>query len=280
MEDAAQVGLDGLLPLVERHLDDITLRRDSRDGCASCRGRAMFPGWLHELSIASLALGVACAVFTIIDLIMRPQKMGVMNVVWPLTMLFGSVWVLCFNLLFGRASKRGEEMRASGASRKRSAAFAAKVAKGALHCGAGCTLGDILAEGLAFNVPILVTALGWHTLFNREMFAVWVLDFVFAFVLGIVFQYFAIAPMRQSSFASNLMAALKADTLSLVSWQLGMYGSMAMIQLLWLGPTYGKAAEANEPEFWFAMQLAMLAGMGTAYPVNWWLIRTGVKEPM
>ncbi len=43
MEDAAQVGLDGLLTLVERHLDDITLRRDSRDGCVSCRGRAMFP---------------------------------------------------------------------------------------------------------------------------------------------------------------------------------------------------------------------------------------------
>jgi hypothetical protein len=28
------------------------------------------------------------------------------------------------------------------------------------------------------------------------------------------------------------------------------------------------------------MQIAMLCGFVTAYPVNWWLIRTGVKELM
>jgi Domain of unknown function (DUF4396) len=28
------------------------------------------------------------------------------------------------------------------------------------------------------------------------------------------------------------------------------------------------------------MQLAMLAGFVTSYPVNWWLIRIGVKERM
>ncbi len=36
----------------------------------------------------------------------------------------------------------------------------------------------------------------------------------------------------------------------------------------------------NTPEFWFAMQAAMLAGFCTAYPVNWLLIRAGVKEKM
>ena len=28
------------------------------------------------------------------------------------------------------------------------------------------------------------------------------------------------------------------------------------------------------------MQLAMLCGFATAYPVNWWLIRRGLKEKM
>ncbi len=36
-------------------------------------------------------------------------------------------------------------------------------------------------------------------------------------------------------------------------------------------------AHVNTPEFWFAMQLAMLAGFCTAYPTNWWLIRTGFQ---
>jgi hypothetical protein len=28
------------------------------------------------------------------------------------------------------------------------------------------------------------------------------------------------------------------------------------------------------------MQIAMLAGFVTSYPVNWWLIRAGLKEEM
>ena len=32
--------------------------------------------------------------------------------------------------------------------------------------------------------------------------------------------------------------------------------------------------------FWFMMQIAMLAGFVTSYPVNWWLLRSGVKEKM
>jgi hypothetical protein len=32
--------------------------------------------------------------------------------------------------------------------------------------------------------------------------------------------------------------------------------------------------------YWLTMQAAMLAGFATTYPVNWALIRTGVKEAM
>ena len=28
------------------------------------------------------------------------------------------------------------------------------------------------------------------------------------------------------------------------------------------------------------MQIAMLCGFATAYPVNWWLLRIGLKEKM
>ncbi len=28
------------------------------------------------------------------------------------------------------------------------------------------------------------------------------------------------------------------------------------------------------------MQIAMLAGFVSSYPVNWWLIRSGIKEAM
>ncbi len=76
--------------------------------------------------------------------------------------------------------------------------FPVMVGKGALHCGSGCMLGDVAAEWLAFLVPAVAVWFGWHSLFEEKMYAVWVLDFVFAYALGIVFQYYAIVPMRGS----------------------------------------------------------------------------------
>ena len=49
----------------------------------------MVPQWLHILSIASLLLGFACAVLIAVDVRRHPQQMGIMNIVWPVTALFG-----------------------------------------------------------------------------------------------------------------------------------------------------------------------------------------------
>ena len=58
----------------------------------------------------------------------------------------------------------------------------------------------------------------------------WVLDFIFAYALGIVFQYYAIVPMRGLSPGKGILAALKTDTASLIAWQVGMYGFMDLAQ--------------------------------------------------
>jgi hypothetical protein len=59
-----------------------------------------------------------------------------------------------------------------------------------------------------------------------------------------------------------------------------MYGFMAIAQYFLYQHFFGQMARVDTPEFWFAMQLAMVAGFITAYPVNWWLIRAGIKEKM
>jgi len=154
------------------------------------------------------------------------------------------------------------------------------VGKGALHCGAGCTLGDIVAESLATFFPGVALWFGWRSLFEEKMFAVWILDFIFAFVLGIAFQYFAIVPMRHLGKLEGIWQAVKADTLSLTAWQVGMYGFMAIASFGLFRHLLGVRLEVNTPEFWFMMQLAMVCGFVTSYPVNWWLIRRGIKEKM
>ena len=170
---------------------------------------------------------------------------------------------------------RDEEMPS-----KKLTPFPVMVANGALHCGSGCTLGDIVAEWLVFAVPAIAVWFGWQSLFGDKIFAVWIVDYLFANAFGIVFQYFTIAPMRNLGFVAGIWAAIKADTLSLTAWQVGMYGFMAFAYFYVFGSLLGTKLEVDTVEFWFMMQIAMLCGFATAYPMNWLLIRIGVKEKM
>lgn len=232
-----------------------------------------FPSWLHILSLAWIALGAICAVAIVVDEVRYPQKMWIMNLVWPLTALFGTViWVGAYYAWGRNAPDAGKKNEAQP--------FPAMVMKGTTHCGAGCTLGDIIVEWSAFAFPAVAIWFGWHTVFSEKTFAVWIPDFIVAFLLGIVFQYFTIKPMRGLSFGAGILAAVRADIASITAWQVGMYGFMAVIQFLWFRLAYGGIAKVASPEFWFAMQLAMLAGFATSYPVNWWLIDSGAKEKM
>jgi hypothetical protein len=223
------------------------------------------PTWLSWLAAASLAAAGLCALLTVIDLVRRGGgSMWIMNLVWPLTML----WAGPAGFAFFRRVRA-----TSGASRhghhEPGTPFGRAVALGALHCGAGCTAGDILAELVVARHPVTIAGSG--------VLGTWTVDFVFAFVLGVVFQYFTIAPMRGLGLADGLRAAVAADAASLTAWQLGMYGMMALAIFTLFPPG---ALRESPVLFWFWMQLAMAAGFVTSFPVNWWLIRSGIKEAM
>ncbi|HVZ54976.1 MAG TPA: DUF4396 domain-containing protein [Pseudolabrys sp.] len=244
----------------------------------------MIPFWLHVLAWVSIAAGFICALIIAFDELRHPQHMWIMNVVWPTVALFASLAALWAYLSYGRLATHEKAMpameRGEAPPSKRETPFPIMVAKGAAHCGAGCSLGDILAEWLTFLVPTVAVWFGWTTLFSDKMFAVWIVDFIFAFILGVGFQYFTIKPMRKLSPGEGLVQAVKADALSLTAWQVGMYGFMAFAQLYVFRRVLGVRVEVNFVEFWFAMQIAMIVGFVTSYPVNWWLISTGIKERM
>jgi hypothetical protein len=232
----------------------------------------MIPFWLTILSWLALAVGLVSAGIAAAAVIREPPRMAVMRLVWPLVALFSGPVALWGFRRFGRGAGDGEKQG--------DIPYWAIVGKAASHCGAGCTLGDIIAETLAVTVPAIIVPFGWPWLFSERVFATWGLDFVLAFALGIGFQYFTIAPMRKLPPGQGLVAALKADTLSLIAWQVGMYGFMAFAGFFIFRTVLGVKLEATMPEFWFMMQIAMLCGFATSYPVNWWLVSSGLKEKM
>lgn len=222
---------------------------------------------LNTIAIISVAIGFASAAIVIIDILAgHRQKMKIMNFVYPITGLYAGPFALLIYFTIGRKSVK--KSSADDDSNQSEKPFWQSVATGALHCGAGCTLGDIIAESLLIGAPFI--------LFGKALFGAWVVDYGFALAVGIIFQYFAIVPMRNISIKEGLVEAFKADFLSLTSWQIGMYGGMAIATFL----IFNRELKATEPVFWFVMQGAMICGFLTAYPMNWFLIRKGIKEKM
>lgn len=252
---------------------------------------------LNLIAVFLVCSGIGIAVHIAIDLTHRPQSMKIMNAVWILTALWGSYLALWAYNRFGQGSSMkakdagmkmdmsdmkmdmpGMEgmdmtgmtgMNMSGGMAGMKRPHWQSVALSTLHCGAGCTLADIIGEWFTNYVPVTVA--------GSQLVGNWVLDFILALIIGVYFQFYAIREMEKISVGNALTRAFKADFFSLLSWQVGMYGWMAIVSFVLF---------ANEPLpkdtwiFWFMMQLAMLFGFFCAYPMNVLLIKLGVKKGM
>jgi hypothetical protein len=226
------------------------------------------PRWLTVVAWISLGGAVVTAAAIGFDIYGRGlrQKMAVMEAVWPVTALYFGPFAWPAYRRWGRPNSP-ECQRRGGA--KPQYGERVSVAIGVSHCGAGCTLGDIVGAWL-------VLALGLELL-GLALPAEYIVDYVLAFSLGIAFQYFAIAPMRDLGVRDGVLAALKADALSLTAFEVGLFGWMAVMQLVLFTQPHLTPAHAA---YWFLMQIGMVLGFITAYPVNVWLIRRGIKEAM
>jgi Domain of unknown function (DUF4396) len=230
----------------------------------------MPPQWLTVVAWVALAAAAAGVADILVDVFGRGhrQRMWVMEVVWPVTALYAPGLANVAYRRWGRP-RSPRWRREHGAPADDETPMPVATALGVTHCGTGCTLGDIAGA-------VIVFLLAWE-LAGRSLWPEYIVNFGLAFALGIVFQYLTIAPMRGLGVRKGLVAALKADTFSLVAFEIGMFGWMALVQLVWFSSS---GLHPDHAAYWFLMQVGMLLGFMTAYPVNWWLLRRGLKEAM
>ena len=220
------------------------------------------PDWVRVVAIVSLVSAVLSALVIVVDLARgHAQKMWIMDLVWPITALWAGPVAVWAYFRYGRQGSQG-------AAREGKQPMPVLVAKATTHCGSGCTLGDLVAEWVILALPL--------SIFGHKLFGAWIYDYVLAFAFGILFQYFTIKPMKRLSRGEGIKEALKADSLSLTAWQVGMYGWMAIATFV----IFKRELHQTSPLFWFMMQLGMGLGFVTSYPINWWLVKKGVKEKM
>ena len=117
---------------------------------------------------------------------------------------------------------------------------------------------------------------GTHATITGEMiWAELLIDYAFALLFGVIFQYFSIAPMSGEWGPKTVWRAFKADVISLTSFQVGLFGWMIAYQV----GIFNYRLGTDTWTYWWLMQVGMVLGFGTAMPVNWWLIRQEIKEP-
>jgi hypothetical protein len=260
----------------------------------------MAPAWLTVLAWAYLAVCFCCAGIISWDIAFnrRRQPMGVMNFVFPITALYFGPLALGLYWRWERAAARTAAIEpvpmnmapanaagitaagdgGAGSSGADQAAPAGEpgrpswlsMAVEVSHCGAGCTLGDVISEFAIFGLGL--------TIAGMTMLAEYVGDYVLALAFGIIFQYFAIAPMRGLGLRDGLKAAAKADFLSLTAFEVGLFGWMAVMAFV-LFPSPHQLMPSSAA-FWLLMQVGMIIGYFSSWPANVWLVRRGIKVPM
>ena len=240
----------------------------------------MPPGWLGVVAWITIASGFLSAAAILYDVYGRGRRqvMRVMEAVWPITALYlGPLGWVAYRRL-GRPvpedsgtapteSTPRMSMQHMSMQREEELPGWRGIAVTATHCGAGCALGDVIGEWIVFAAAISIA--------GHALWAEYVIDFAFGYVFGIGFQYWAIKPMSDLTPRAALRDAITADTLSVIAFEAGMFGWMAVFQLV-LFPQL----MTNDPSYWLMMQIAMTIGLATTYPAQIFLISRGVKEPM
>jgi Domain of unknown function (DUF4396) len=217
--------------------------------------------WLIIVSWVSVILSLLTTLAIAIDLTAHPQHMKIMNVVWPITGLY--LPVLGWLLYGGKPMSMSMDMQAAYGGRP----FWKSVFVSTTHCAAGCVIGDII------GAPIVFWA-GW-TLFGPRLYAEFLVLFILAYIFGIAFQYLPIRAMRRISRLEALIEAVKADTLALTAFEIGLFAWMAFIYFQFV-----PRSELTSPIYWFVMQIGMVLGFIASFPANWYLVRAGVKPGM
>ena len=198
----------------------------------------------------------ASLVFLVWDLLTNTPTGRVMKLAWVLVVIYTGPVGLFIYLLSCRQPLPGTHD-----------AFIAphwKQATGSLlHCVAGDATGIIISAAVVYH-------------FGLPNGIDLIIEYVSAFVVGLfVFQALFMLAMYNGNYWLAVRKTFFAETVSMNMVMVGMIPTMVIL----MHATPG-ADSPFHATFWAVMSLATMAGMATAYPINSWMVRRGLKHGM
>jgi len=201
-------------------------------------------------------LTAASLVLVIYDLEKNTPAMGVMKLAWGLIVLYTGPVGLFIYFLSCRQPMPGTHDAYIAAHWKQSVGSL-------MHCVAGDATGIILGAIVTFH-------LGLPNGIDI------IIEYIAAFIVGLfVFQALFMRSMFGGSYFTAVKKTFFSETVSMNFVMVGMIPVMAILR--------AKIPGGDDPAglmFWGISSLATIAGGLTAYPVNSWLVGSGLKHGM
>jgi len=201
-------------------------------------------------------LTAASIAFMLYDLATNTPAMDVMKVAWVLITLYLGPIGLFIYLLSCRQPLPGTHDAFTAAHWKQSVGSLA-------HCLAGDATGIILGAMLTYR-------------FGFPNGIDLIVEYTAAFLFGwMIFQALFMRSMLGGSYALALRGTFFAEFISMNMVMVGMIPMMVILM--------HSLPESRNPLhslFWSVMSVATLAGGVTAYPINSWMVRRGIKHGM
>lgn len=212
-------------------------------------------GMVNGILLLWSILTAGALAFLVYDFTTNTPMMGVMKLAWFLVLLYTGPVGLFLYLLSCRQPLPGTHDAYISPHWKQAIGSM-------MHCVAGDATGIILAAGIvyAFGLPNGIDLFVEYA----AAFAVGLLVFQALFMLGMYGGYWK--AVRGTFFA---------EFVSMNMVMVGMFPVMLLLMHEFPG-----ADNPLDPRFWGVMSVATMAGMVTAFPINSWMVRTGLKHGM
>ena len=221
------------------------------------------PAWLTPVSWFFVGIALLSAAYIAYDIYDRGhrQRVGPMNAVWPATGLYLGPLAVWAYLRYGRP--RSEKWQAEhGAAPEKDLSAAAVT--GGIPGGVASLVGHVI------GVPLIV--LSGATLAGLDLWAMIAAVAVIATAFLFAYEYFfSTVPARRLSGGQGLGVAALISLATVLAFDVGMGGWMLFLHFGWVMPS------VTDVTFLFLMQVGLILGFLTGYPMVRFLLARGVK---
>jgi len=221
------------------------------------------PAWLTPVSWMFVGIALLSAAFIAYDILARGhrQRAAAMNLIWPATALYFGPLAVWAYLRYGRPRSDGRQAE-HGTVPEKDLTTAALT--GGTPGGTASLIGHVIGVPLIVLSGLTIAGLDlWAMIAAVAVIAV-------AFLFAYEFLYSTVPARRLSGGQAVGVAALIAFA-TVLAFDVGMGGWMLFLHFGWIMPA------VTDVTFLFLMQVGLILGFLTGYPMVRLLVARGVK---